>query len=49
MRLLCRVWAFSFQRNTQISPLAALQWMKGMKEYYNVKYGSYPDEEFLMK
>lgn len=35
----CRVWAFSFQRNTQMRPIEALQWMKGNEEYYKVKYG----------
>ena len=35
----CRIWAFSFQRNTQIKPIEALQWMKGNEEYYKVKYG----------
>lgn len=34
-----RVWAFSFQRNTQMRPIEALQWMKGNEEYYKVKYG----------
>lgn len=47
--LICRLWAFSFQRNTQIKPLEALQWMKGMREYYMCKYGNYSDEEYLMK
>ena len=46
---ICRLWAFSFQRNTQIKPLEALQWMKGMREYYMCKYGNYSDEEYLMK
>ena len=45
----CRVWAFSFQRNTQCTPLEALQWMKGMEEYYRVKYGNYSDEDFLVR
>lgn len=35
----CRVWAFSFQRNTQMRPIEALQWMKGNEDYYKVKYG----------
>ncbi|KAL3152933.1 hypothetical protein ABBQ38_012235 [Trebouxia sp. C0009 RCD-2024] len=35
-----RVWAFSFQRNTQMRPIEALQWMKGNEDYYRVKYGS---------
>lgn len=34
-----RVWAFSFQRNTQMRPIEALQWMKGNEDYYKVKYG----------
>ncbi|DBB15736.1 TPA: hypothetical protein ACH3X3_003943 [Trebouxia sp. C0006] len=38
-----RIWAFSFQRNTQIKPIEALQWMRGNEEYYKVKYGKSED------
>lgn len=38
LHFICRVWAFSFQRNTQMRPIEALQWMKGNEEYYKVKY-----------
>lgn len=38
-----RIWAFSFQRNTQIKPIEALQWMKGNADYYKVKYGKSED------